>query len=479
MKRFSFARSSFAGTFAATLAIGAILGFLVGPTSAEAATAGAKLWVARYNGPGNAFDEGRDVGVSPDGTRVFVTGPSDAAPGLTDYATVAYRASSGAKVWARHYNGPTNENDVASALGVSPDGTRVFVTGASESTTGPDYATVAYDASSGHTLWVARYDAHGATDFATSLATSPDGTKVFVTGESRTGKETRLDYATVAYRASTGRMLWVARYNGTANAEDSAESISLSPDGNRVFVTGHSTGATSGLDYGTVAYDASTGVTLWSKRYNGAANSDDLANSLAVSPDGTRVFVTGVSDHSTGSDSATVAYDASTGATLWVKRYGGPEGISAGGFALGVSPDGATVFVTGTATGLTGAEYSTVAYDASRGTKLWVAPYAPNGGAASLAVSPDGTGVFVTGTSSEPTSGDDYATVAYGASTGAKLWARRYNGSANSDDEPWALALSPDGTAVFVTGVSIGSPCTPSNCSVNLEDFATVAYSAT
>jgi hypothetical protein len=74
---------------------------------------------------------------------------------------------------------------------------------------------------------------------------------VYITGPSY-GGATDYDYATVAYNAATGARLWVNRYNGPANDEDDAYSVAVSPRGDKVFVTG--TSREVGLDYTTIAY---------------------------------------------------------------------------------------------------------------------------------------------------------------------------------------------------------------------------------
>src|SRR5215216_1445155 len=170
---------------------------LVGVRPAVGA-AGANLWVERYNGPGNSDDGATSVAVSPDGSTVFVTGGSVGSTSGTDYTTVAYDASTGAKRWLERYNGPGNYEDYAHALRVSPDGSTVFVTGESiGSDGGYDYATVAYDASAGGQLWAKRYNGTGKRDdYASALVVSPDGSAVFVTGYSR-GSAYTFDYATV------------------------------------------------------------------------------------------------------------------------------------------------------------------------------------------------------------------------------------------------------------------------------------------
>ena len=60
--------------------------------------------------------------------------------------------------------------------------------------------------------------------------------------------------------SSLGSDLWIERYNGPANGTDQAASIAVSPDGGRVFVTGRSQGTNHKADYATVAYSTATGA---------------------------------------------------------------------------------------------------------------------------------------------------------------------------------------------------------------------------
>ena len=128
-----------------------------------------------------------------------------------------------------------------------------------------------------------------------------------------------------------------------------------------MYVTGSSIGTDNGYDYATVAYNTATGAQLWVKRYNGAANGSRGANSVAASPDGKTVYVTGSSyaGSTTDYDYATVAYSAATGAQLWVKRYSGPGSGDDQAYSVAASPDGTTVFVTGYRTGTTVGQWTT------------------------------------------------------------------------------------------------------------------------
>ena len=279
-------------------------------TIAYQAGTGTQLWVRRYDNPGGTQDQAVSVVVSPDGGLVFVTGLTSGA-GAGAIATVAYRAATGAFQWATVYHAPHGED--VSSMAVSPDGTTVFITGVgyrNDAGSKSDYLTIAYRAATGTQLWIRRYHGHGGFNAAASVAVSPSGRTVFVTGASNQGRKGSLnsDYATVAYRAATGARLWVRRYNGPGNRDDEAASVAVSPGGRTVFVTGDSVGVRSREDYATVAYRAATGARVWARHYQNGSADEAGAVSVAVSPAGL-VFVTGTSQRRGGdNDYATIAY---------------------------------------------------------------------------------------------------------------------------------------------------------------------------
>jgi Tol biopolymer transport system component len=418
-----------------------------------AKSGGAQLWAAA-----GSRGVAESVAVSPDGSRVFVTGGS---------GTVAYAASTGAVLWGVSFAGSLR------AVAVSPDGSRVFVTGKTTGPDGlPDYAAVAYDAATGKQLWAASYNSGVVGgDVAFAVGVSPDSASVYVTGSSDASGSVS-DYATVAYAAATGKQLWAARYAGPGLGTSLATALAVSGDGTRLFVTGTSCASACSTDpvydYATVAYAAATGSQRWAARY--LAGSGAPADALAVSPDGTRVFVTGPAPSSSdpSTDYATVGYDAATGNQLWVTRF--DDGNADTATSADVSPDGTRVFVTGYSHSATGTAYATVGYDATTGSQLWVARYtSATTSASSLAVTPDGTMVIMAGTSAAGSG----ATVGYDATTGNQLWSALYNGPCKRGTQANALATSPDSTRAFVTGSTLTGSCSYRPISA----YATVAYS--
>jgi len=101
------------------------------------------LWVARYNGPDNDGDYAQAIAID-NNDNIYVTGYSKDSETVFDYATIKYAPDSNVPLWIARYNGLGNHWDEATAIAIDSDD-NVYVTGYSPGTdTGNDYATVKY-----------------------------------------------------------------------------------------------------------------------------------------------------------------------------------------------------------------------------------------------------------------------------------------------------------------------------------------------
>jgi uncharacterized delta-60 repeat protein len=373
---------------------------------------GTQQWVANYNGVGNDNDEAYSIAVDGSG-NVYVTGYSIGDGTGADYVTIKYN-STGTQQWATAYNGPGNSTDIAYSLVIDGSG-NVYVTGYSiGSGTSNDYATIKYN-SSGTQQWVTRYNGAGnGIDVAHQIVIDGSGNTYvtgFCSGTSLTS--TNYNYLTVKYNSS-GTEQWATEFDGTASNYDEAFSLAVDESGN-VYVTGICTNTGLGIanyDYATVKYNSS-GTQLWAATYDGPANNNDFAQALTL--DATpNVYVTGWSKgNGTNWDYATIKYNSS-GTQQWVVRYDGPANLDDVAYSLAVDGSG-NVFVTGGSKAVTYFDYATVKYNSS-GTQQWVVRYnGPNmlnDNARSVILDESGN-IYVTGFSNQSAFNYDYATVKY------------------------------------------------------------------
>ena len=207
------------------------------------------IWSTRYNGPGDNFDYTRDIEIDSYG-NVYLAGQGSGIGTGFDFLTIKLD-SAGDTVWVRLYNGPGNGSDFGRAMNVDDSG-YVYVTGRSQGAgTGADYATVKY-APNGDTVWARRYNGAGNGDDAMDI-TLDDSGNVYVTGAS-VGLGSAEDFLTLKY-SSNGNLLWTRSYNGPANGSDYAIAIEADQSGN-LYITGQSTGMSSGFDFATIKYSA-------------------------------------------------------------------------------------------------------------------------------------------------------------------------------------------------------------------------------
>lgn len=350
--------------------------------------------------------------------------------------------------WSSRFGGSASDTDVVKALGYDAAG-NVYITGFSTGNgTGKDFTTIKYN-QAGQQTWIAFYNNNNsnAEDVATGICVDGSG-NVYVTGYSK-GLNSFLDCVTIKYSPS-GEALWTARYNGKGNDDDVSTSIMIDGLGN-VYVAGYSVGSSTSEDFMIIKYN-SAGSELWKAFYDFTGDID-IAYSMCFDNEG-NIIVSGSSiGDGTQEDYATVKYSPA-GDEIWSSRFNG----AANGYdiAQSVAVDySGNVYVTGYSLG-TGTEedYATLKYDQD-GNELWVKLYnSPSNRydiATSIAVDNSGN-AYVTGYSFSDASSEDYYTLKY-SSDGMQLWAMRYNGSDNGYDIASSLKLDEQNN-VYVTGYS-------------------------
>ncbi len=264
--------------------------------------------------------------------------------------------------------------------------------------------------------------------------------------------------------------LWTVRYNGTGNGEDVLKAMVVDNAGN-VYVTGSTYTGPGNYDYLTIKYNSS-GALLWQVKYNGPPGGTDQANAIFVDNNG-NVYVTGSSyqlPFTTNQDIATVKYNAQ-GVQQWVARFDGIRQRADNGTAIKADASG-NVYVTGWTTDMHGSyarkDYITIKYNPA-GVQQWAVQYNGLGNKDDVpaGIGLDGLGnVYVAGTSYAGSVGvNDLLTVKYN-SLGVQQWEKRYDGAAGGYDYAGGMTVDNAGN-VYVTGASYET--------IN-QDYVTLKY---
>jgi len=401
-------------------------------------------WVAIYNGVNSLNDIGRAVAVDDYG-NIYATGTTRTSASDNDFITIKY-GSDGTQIWARTYNGPDNLFDDGVDIAVDSLG-NVYVVGDSySSTTGDDYLTIKYN-TDGVIQWTKRYNGPESTsDEAKAIAVDNAG-NVYVTGESK-GVGTYDDFATIKYDTN-GNLLWIKRYNGPSNNNDTPYSMAVDKFGN-AYVTGESWDDLTSADIVTIKYSPAGNID-WINRYDGPANdSYDISTEIVVDTSGNVYVVGGTRVSENAYAFATIKYNSS-GVEQWVRWWN--NNFSGRANSVAVDYNG-NVFVTGITTNAS-SDYATIKYN-SDGVLQWEKIY--NKGANSFdeptSVKLDLFGnVYVSGNTGIGST-SDITTIKYN-SGGDQLWEHTYNGPGNGEDQAKSMAVDQLGN-VYVTGYSTG-----------------------
>lgn len=278
---------------------------------------GDTIWTARYDGTSNGNDEAMSVGVDPM-KNVHVTGTSFSNVAEDNIVTIKYDQN-GVIQWTQSFNGIGNYTD--RAVDITPDNIgNVYVVGYSTNLFGDyDIVTIKYN-TSGVQQWVTYFNSSSRlNDYPTKIKVDKSG-NVYVVGYCTTYASMN-NYVTIKYN-SAGIQQWVQYYNGTANNNDAATSLALDSLEN-VYVSGSSEGLGTQNDIVTLKYNP-VGTKLWEIRYNGIGNGMDYPRALDVLSSG-GVYIGGWSFGSgTFTDVVVLKYSIN-GSLLWENRYNGTD----------------------------------------------------------------------------------------------------------------------------------------------------------
>jgi uncharacterized delta-60 repeat protein len=264
---------------------------------------------------------------------------------------------------------------------------------------------------------------------------------------------------------------WVARYNGPADSVDVARFIALDPSSGNIYVAGHTWEWNGEYNIILMKYTPA-GDTVWTRRYNGPGNYWDVFRSAAVDGNG-NVYIAAVTfGVGTFWDIVTLKYDAQ-GVLRWTAFYNNPlANWWDDPHDIAVDRQG-NVYVVGKSsatTGLMDFDYVTIKYS-PEGAPLWVRRFNGVGNFSDVAraVAVDDSGnVFVTGSSAEnstPPYITHIITIKYNSS-GAQVWLADYYYEPGAGGAGQHIALDANGN-VYVSGLSF---------STESQDIATIKY---
>jgi hypothetical protein len=264
---------------------------------------GSLLWTQRQSGSGNFDDFASAMSLDPDGNPVVTGMTKNRGDSVTNDVTTVKYSAAGAVLWSTTYSGTATSDDLVFDLAIDPAGS-IYLSGAIAPTADPEGPlhvplTLQYDAS-GNLL---RAVQEAATGSGMAIAIDPAG-DVYVVSESTLYKYDR----TLAALRSTPL---VGNLSGASLVADSRSHVLIAAT---VFDS-----FTFVRDYYATKLDSS-GRTVWSHRFNGTGNRDDVVAGAALDS-ADDLLVTGtswsnyVSSGGTADDIVTFRFRASDGGT--------------------------------------------------------------------------------------------------------------------------------------------------------------------
>ena len=316
-------------------------------TMAFAASTGRQLWIATYR-LGGVVNVPVAVKISPRLDAVYVAGYSmfaGYARANIEWITIRYSLRNGRQGWLARYDGVAGGQNYPVGLALSPHGDAVYVAGTSEhpQVTGVyswDYGVNAYDARTGHRRWSSVIRV-GADNQPVAMGITPKGDRIVVTGAGVFGTSTSpvSGALTVAVSTRNGARQWTARTLPASGLSATATALAMSPDGSRAYVAAAIgrredvvPAAAQGLTGSPVQPSVvsltvmgvanSSGKTQFQTSYMPDPQYSAAPTAIATNAKGTKIYATGLVGPPTllAGYPVTVAV-TSAGSQSWIARY--------------------------------------------------------------------------------------------------------------------------------------------------------------
>lgn len=344
-------------------------------------SSGTQLWVKKYFGQNDSNVFPTAMGIDSLG-NVFIAGYINYNMSSDNIITVKFNSPNGDILWEKTYKAPNNWGSGVSGLSVDKYGNSYLVGG----TTAKNSLIIKYNPQ-GDTLWTRLnyfnasylYDCtidDSSNLYATGLndAPNPVGSHSFTlkyssdgilrwtksyTDSSSTNTHIAVDGAGNCYSGGVirhtgganlvlfkyninGNLQWISKYIMPVYRDAQPNNICVNRTGTYVVAGGM--GGFSSYDYLTIGFNALTGDTVWTRKYDGPNQGYDEINDMVMDKYN-NVYVTGRSDGvGTGYDYATIKYSP-LGQQLDLIRYNYYNGTD---IAAGITLDtNLSVYVTG------------------------------------------------------------------------------------------------------------------------------------
>jgi hypothetical protein len=290
--------------------------------------------------------------------------------------------------------------------------------------------------------WVNRYNGTGdSLDYAADIAVDAEG-NVYAAGAS-VGDTTSLDFAVVSVSAA-GSLRWVYRYNQQGMSEDIARSVIVGDDGN-IYAAGMSGSSRPTYDVLVVSLTPE-GEERWARIHAGPGGGTDSANAITMGPDG-NLYVAGFGDEINGNSSEFVvlSLEPDSGAERWAYWYS--DSYIDEATSVVCAPD-SSIYAAGHFWGSGDAAMAVVKIEPDSGREVWRTTYNRGDGyTAGLAY---GNGaVYPAGWTED--NNDDYTVLSLDADSGAVDWSYIKTIGNENPDRALAVTVGADGN-VYAAG---------------------------